>query len=167
MFKKEQGVKTLLYVIYLIPVTIIIRVLTSYGNSLYNLRQIVEILYLILACSKFKFKKLLSGVGCILLITLYQLLSLQTRSLSFKTHENGFMVTQILTIDFYLLLYISKEVAIMDDSTWIFFGFTAWLYRIAGFIVGLFTFHPIKKSREWYEKGKAKEDARKAKKATK
>jgi hypothetical protein len=53
-----------------------------------------------------------------------------------------------------------------NDETLLFFGLTAWLYRVAGFIVGLFTFHPIKKSREWYEKGKAKEDARKAKKAT-
>ena len=55
----------------------------------------------------------------------------------------------------------------MDGGTWIIFGFTAWLYAVAGFIVGLFKLHPIKTAKEYYAKGKAKEDARKTKKANK
>ena len=56
----------------------------------------------------------------------------------------------------------------MNGGTWFFFGFTAWIYAVAGFFVGLFTFnHPIKKAKEYYAKGKAKEDARKTEKANK
>ena len=51
-----------------------------------------------------------------------------------------------------------------NDGTWIFIGFTAWIYAVAGFIVGLFKLHPIRTAKEYYERGKAKEDVRKAKK---
>lgn len=166
--QKDSGKRIWKHVFILLPFTIAIKVLTSkLKYDLGNLTILIEFIYTIIVISKFKLKKIPRALFMNVFILIYQAISLHTRSLQLKSYSNGFMVTQILTIDFYLLLYLHKEVANMDDSTWFFFGFTAWLYRIAGFIVGLFTLHPIKKSREWYEKGKAKEDARKAKKATK
>lgn len=157
-----------LWSLYLIPFGIVIRVInTIYSDNLGNLKALIEIIYLIIATSKFKISKIPRSIFCVLFVTIYQFISLQTRSMEIKSNNHGFVASQILNIDFYLLLYLHKEVSVMDGGTFIFFGFTAWIYRVAGFIVGLFTLHPIKKSREWYEKGKAKEDARKAKKALK
>ena len=55
----------------------------------------------------------------------------------------------------------------MGDGTLLFFGLTAWLYYVAGFIVGIFKFHPIRTAKEWYEIGKEKENARKTKRELK
>lgn len=55
----------------------------------------------------------------------------------------------------------------MNDGTWIFFGPTKWLYRWIGFHIGLFKGHPIKTADEWTARAEAKENARKAKRASK
>lgn len=167
MTNKEDGKGIWLYSIKLIPLTIIARYLSV---NIPKISFIIEIIYMTLAISKFKFRKIGKALLSNFFMIAYQIISLDTRSLNIKIHDCGFVACQILSIDLYILLYLHKEMEVNimgNDSTWFFFGFTAWLYRVAGFIVGLFTFHPIKKSREWYEKGKAKEDARKAKKATK
>lgn len=166
--QKEQGKKIWLYILCLLPFTIGIRLLTSiFAKELGMWTSIIEITYLILTTSMFKIKKLWKGLLAVLLLTVYEAISLQTRSLNVKSHANGFMITQILTIDLYLMLYITKEAIIMNDSTWIFFGKTAWMYAVAGFFIGLFTLHPIKKAKEYYAKGKEKENVRKAKRESK
>jgi hypothetical protein len=156
------------YTLFTLPIIIILRVITSiYEVEFGNMAVIIELFITIFVVSKFNLKKIPRGILVCVISIIYQAISMNMRSLELKAHTNGFMISQILSIDYYILLYLHKEVTIMNDGTLFFFGFTSWLYRVAGFIVGLFTFHPIKKSREWYEKGKAKEDARKAKKATK
>jgi hypothetical protein len=161
-FKSE-----LKYIILTAPLSIGLRLLTSiFVNELGNIASIIEIVYLLVITSKFKLNKMLRSLWIVLVTTLYQFISINTRSLELKAHELGFVATQILYIDYYLLLYLHKEVLLMNDGTFIFFGLTAWLYAVAGFIVGLFTLHPIKKAKEYYAKGKAKEDARKTKKET-
>jgi hypothetical protein len=163
---KKQGKEILIYLLKCLPLTIATRFISvRVGGSL---SSIIEIIFLIIILSRFKIKYIFKSVMIVLANTIYQAISLTMRSLEIKSHEYTYLVFLIFSIDYIILLYLHKEVAIMgNDGTWIFLGFTAWLYRVVGFIVGLFTFHPIKKSREWYEKGKAKEDARKAKKATK
>lgn len=159
--------EVILYLLITSPITILLRVLTSvFVNELGNVASIIEIIYLIVITSRFKINKLVRSLFIILFTTIYQLISINTRSLELKAHELGFVATQILYIDYYLLLYLHKEVSLMNDGTFIFFGLTAWLYAVAGFIVGLFTLHPIKKAKEYYAKGKEKEDARKTKKKT-
>lgn len=168
---KEQGSKVWLYLLKILPITIIYRILIiKFNNQIGNLSVLIDFLYLICVTTKLKLRKLPKSLLIILFNLIYQVISLQTRSMELKAHTFGFVEGQILNIDYYILLYLHKEMEVNkmgNDTTFLFFGFTAWLYRVAGFIVGLFTLHPIKKSREWYEKGKAKEDARKTKKATK
>ena len=162
---KEDGKKSALYILCCMPIFLITRILTSKGQILYEYSMYIEsIVALVLLC-KFKYKKIIPTIIVIILNIFYQKISTETRDLNFKGHgEFGFVAEQILCIDYYLLLYLSKEVCKMDGGTFFFFGLTSWLYAVAGFIVGLFTLHPIKKAKEYYSKGKAKEDARKTKK---
>jgi hypothetical protein len=168
--QKEQGKNIWKHVIMFIPLTILVKVCTTiFSSKLGNLTVLVELLYTIIVVSKFKKNKILKSLFINIFIIIYQIISLNMRSLQLKTYTNGFMVTQILTIDFYLLLYLHKEmeVNIMGDSTWFFFGITAWLYFLAGFIIGIFKLHPIKTAKEWYAIGKEKENARKTKRELK
>lgn len=156
------------YLLITSPITIAVRLLTSAFNSeLGSLLPIIEMIYLVAITSKFNIRKIPRAIFVVLFTTVYQVVSIQTRSLNLKAHRLGFIASQILYIDYYLLLYLHKEVSIMDDGTFIFFGLTAWIYAVAGFIVGIFTLHPIAKAKEYYAKGKAKEDARKTKKTSK
>jgi hypothetical protein len=155
--------KIVLYSLAVIPFGITIRVVdTIFTQQLGMWKSIIEIIYLIIATSMFKLKKIPRSIFCVLVITLYQFISLQTRSLEIKSNNYGFVANQILNIDFYIMMYLHKEVAIMDGGTFIFFGPTEWLYKVAGFIVGIFKGHPIQYARKYGAKGKAIEDARKA-----
>jgi hypothetical protein len=166
---KNCGKENIIYVLKILPITIIYRIISIYLGNIYSM--LIDLIFFLLATSKLDYKKFVRCIIIMLANIIYQIISLNMRSMELKIHTNGFIASQILSIDYYILLYLHKEMEVKnmfgDDGTFFFFGFTAWLYRLAGFIVGLFTLHPIKKSREWYEKGKAKEDARKAKKATK
>ena len=145
---KTEGKKLIIYIIKILPLTIIVRLLSIYLGG--TLSFILEFVYMMLATSKFNYKKFPKAIFTNLFIIIYQMISLNTRSLHFKNHKYGVIASQILSIDLYLMLYLHKEMEVNimgDDGTWFFFGFTAWLYRVAGFIVGLFTFHPMKKSR--------------------
>ena len=166
--QKDEGISIWSYLLKILPLTIGVRVLTSiFSSQLGNLTVLIEFLFLVLATSKFDYKKFIKGLICILFLTLYQMISLITRNIGLGTNTYGFIVDQILSIDLYLLLYLHKEVILMDSGTWLFFGLTAWLYAVAGFIVGIFKGHPIINAKKWYAKGKAKEDARSSKKKTK
>jgi hypothetical protein len=166
--QRDCGKKPFIYCLITLPLSIVVRILVSYLHKIIgNYAMIVDFMYLVLLTSKFNLRKILRAILINIINIIYQGISMNMRSITLKNTIHGDISEFILCIDYYILLYLHKEVAFMDGGTWFFFGFTAWLYRVAGFIVGLFTLHPIKKSREWYEKGKAKEDARKAKKATK
>lgn len=166
--QKESGKKPFVYCLKTLPLSILVRIFVSYLHGIIgNLAVFVDFIYLVLLTSRLNSKKFLKASIINIISVLYQGVSMNMRSLSLRNTIHGDISEFILCIDYYILLYLHKEVENMDGGTWFFFGFTAWLYRVAGFIVGLFTLHPIKKSREWYEKGKAKEDARKTKKATK
>lgn len=167
VYNKEETKKSVLYILLITPICILTRVLTSKGNILYNYSMIVEILFTLCVITKLNFRKIPKSILVILLNILYQMISLNTRSLNLKTHSYGFIGSQILSIDLYLLLYLSKEVARMDDGTWFFFGLTAWIYGVAGAIVGIFKLHPIRTAKEWYARGKEKENARKTEKELK
>ena len=166
--QKDKIKNTYKYVLITIPIIIFIRIITSiFENKLGNISIIIEFIITILIISKFKIKKIPRGIFICIISILYQIISLQTRNLNLKAHTYNFVASQILSIDYYILLYLHKEVSIMNDGTLFFFGLTSWIYYVSGFIVGLFTLHPIKKAKEYYAKGKAKEDARKAKKSSK
>lgn len=164
---KEDGKNILIYILKCLPLTIIVRLITTYIGG--ALSGILEVLFLIFVLSKFNYKKYFKSIIIILFNFIYQAISLTTRSLEVKSHEYSYLITLILTLDYFILLYLHKEteVNIMGDTTWILFGFTEWIYKVAGFIVGLFIFKPIKTARKWGEIGKAKEDARKAKRELK
>ena len=159
----------MIYCLILVPFNILIRRLTSiYEVELGNLAAVIELVYLVLVTSKFNWKKMLVSLVTNVFIIIYQIICLFTRSLELQAHTFNLVAELILSFDLYLLLILLREVAIMNGGTWFFFGFTAWIYAVAGFFVGLFTFnHPIKKAKEYYAKGKAKEDARKTEKANK
>lgn len=167
--QKKQGKDIWIYLLKLLPFTIFVRIATSNGNIFGNYRQIVEIIYLIIVTSCFKGRKSIKGIFTILFLTLYQYISLKTRSLDIQKTSYGFVAAQILSVDLYLMLYLHKEVEVrrMDDNTWIFFGLTAWIYGVAGAIVGIFKLHPIRTAKEWYARGKEKENARKTEKELK
>ena len=167
MIHRVKGKECYLYILYCMPLFLLTRFLTSKGQLLYNYSMIIEIIVTLIILCKFKYKKILSTFIVIFLNIIYQAISINTRSLELKTHSFGFVSTQILNIDYYILLYLSTEVLTMDDGTFFFFGLTAWLYYVAGFIVGIFKLHPIKTAREWYAKGKEKENARKTKRELK
>lgn len=165
--QREKAKDMWKYTLITIPIIIILRVFTSiFETNLGNIAVLIEFIFMVLISSKFKCRMILRSILIVLVSLVYQIISLQTRSVELQAHTHGFIVSQILSIDYYMLLYLHKEVAIMNDGTLLFFGLTAWLYAVAGFIVGIFTLHPIKKAKEYYAKGKAKEDARKTKKAT-
>lgn len=164
---QESGKKIALYVLFTMPLSIGVRVLTSiFSTQLGMFVAIIEIVYLVLLCSKFNYKKMPRAFIIVMLTTIYQMISQNTRSLPIKSHTTGFVANQIMNIDYYIMLYLHKEVVIMNDGTWIFFGPTAWLYAVAGFITGIFKGHPIKNAKSWYSKGLLKEDVRKAEKAS-
>jgi hypothetical protein len=153
----------------LIPFNVLVRWLTSlYEVELGNVAVIIELIYMCLITSRFKLKRLPRALFVNICIIIYQIISLQIRDLGLHAHTYGFMASQILSIDLYILLFLHREVSLMNDGTWFFFGPTKWLYTVVGFIIGIFTFkNPIKKAKEWAAKGQAKEDARKAKRALK
>ena len=164
---RKQGKEIWLYLLKILPLTVIFKVLiTYYSSSLGNISMVLEFIFLLLVITKLNYKKFLHASIVMICLIIYQGISLATRSLELKAHSYGFVVTQILSIDLYLLLYLHKEmeVNVMGDGTWFFFGFTEWIYGVSGFIVGIFIGHPILKYREYKMKGKAIEDARKAKK---
>lgn len=163
---RSKGKKAILYCLALVPLNVLVRVInTEIKQYIGGIVSIIEIVYLVLITSEFKFKKIGRGFIVILFFTLYQFLSLLVRDLEIKTHSYNLITELILSLDLYILLILHREVSFMDGGTWIIFGFTAWLYAVAGFVIGLFTLHPIAKAKEYYAKGKAKEDARKTKKA--
>ena len=166
---RSKSKKCLPYILILIPFNVLVRWLTSlYEVELGNVAAVIEIIYLILVTAKFKLKKIPRALFVILFLTVYQALSLFIRDLELQAHTHGFMASQILSIDLYILLFLHREVSLMNDGTWIFFGPTKWLYTVIGFIIGVFTFkNPIKKAKEWAAKAEAKENARKAKRASK
>lgn len=163
---KEQGKRILIYLLKCLPLTIITRFISvRVGGSTSSL---IEMLFLVVVLSKFKLKYIFRSIIVVLINTLYQAISLSMRSLEIKSHEYTYLVFLIFSIDYLILLYLHKEVTIMgNDGTWIFLGLTAWLYWLAGFIVGIFKLHPIKTARAWYEIGKEKENARKTKRELK
>jgi hypothetical protein len=163
---RTKGKKAILYSLAIVPLNVLVRVMTSrYELLLGNWAILIEFVYLMLVASKFNYKRFLRAIFVIGFLLLYQALSVMLRDYEIKSHQYGFIVSQILSIDLYILLLLHREVSFMNDGTWLIFGFTAWIYSVAGFIVGIFTGHPIKKAKEYYAKGKAKEDARKTKKA--
>jgi hypothetical protein len=164
---KCDGKPIIMYLLKILPITIIVRLLTTYVGG--NISNVLEIIYVIMVCSKLKLKKVPKAIIIIIFNLIYQIISLQTRSLNLKAHSYSYLVTLILPIDYFILLYLHKEmeVNIMGDTTWFFFGITAWLYWLAGFIVGIFKLHPLRTAREWYAKGKEKENARKTKRELK
>ena len=161
----EHGKKIGLYVLYTMPISIGVRVLTSvFSTQLGSLVALIEIVYLVLLCSKLNYKRMPRAFMIVMMTTIYQLVSQITKSVPIRLHKSGFVVNQIMNIDYYIMLYLHKEVVIMNDGTWIFFGRTARLYAVAGFITGIFKGHPIKNAKSWYSKGLLKEDVRKAEK---
>lgn len=165
---RDKGKKAILYCLALVPINVLVRVLTSlYEVELGNLAGLLEIFYLVLITTKFNYKKFLRGLFVVVFMVIYQGISVNLRNYEIKVHTYSLIVELILSIDLYILLILHREVALMNGGTWVIFGFTAWLYAVAGFIVGLFKLHPIKTAKEYYAKGKAKEDARKTKKANK
>lgn len=165
---KEQGKKVWLYLLKLLPLTILCRYISI--NIFPNVSALIEILFLILVLSKLKLKNITKSILIVLLNTLYQASSLIIRDLGLGSHDWTFVASQLLSIDYYIILYLHKEMEVNvmgNDGTWILFGFTAWLYGVVGFIWGIIWgifAGPIIKAKEWYAKGKAKEDARKTKK---
>jgi hypothetical protein len=138
---------------------------SRYELLLGNWAILIEFVYLMLVASKFNYKRFLRAIFVIGFLLLYQALSVMLRDYEIKAHTYSLIAELILSIDLYILLLLHREVSFMNGGTWLIFGFTAWIYSVAGFIVGIFTGHPIKKAKEYYAKGKAKEDARKTKKA--
>ena len=165
---RDKGKKAILYCLALIPLNILVRVMTSiYEIELGNMAILIEFCYLMLVSSKFKFNKLLRAIFIIGFLLMYEALSITLRDYQIKAHTYSLIAELILSIDLYILLLLHREVSFMNGGTWLIFGFTAWLYAVAGFIVGIFKGHPIKTAKEYYAKGKAKEDARKTEKAHK
>ena len=163
---KEDGKSALIYILKCLPITIIVRLFTTYVGG--NLSNILEIIYVTIIISKLKLRKIPRALLVVGINLLYQAISLSMRSLEIKSHSYTYLVFLIFSIDYLILLYLHKEVTIMgNDGTWFFLGFTAWLYYVAGFIVGIFKLHPIKTARAWYEIGKEKENARKTKRELK
>lgn len=161
----ESGKKIALYVLFTMPISIGVRVLTSvFSTQLGMFVPIIEMVYMILLTSKCNYKRFIRAFLISLMSIVYQVISQNTRSLPIKSHKTGFVANQIMYIDYYIMLYLHKEVVIMNDGTWFFFGPTAWLYAVAGFITGIFKGHPIKNAKSWYSKGLLKEDVRKAEK---
>ena len=157
-----------IYLIKLLPITIFMKVLTCvYAKELSYWAILIEFIYLTLVMSKCKIKLIFKSIGMNIFVILYQIISIITRSQQIQDSALNFVAGQILSIDLYLLLYLHKEVSKMDEGTWFFFGLTAWLYYVAGFIVGLFKLSPFKTAKEWYKKGKEKENARKTKRELK
>lgn len=167
---RKQGKEVWIYLLKLLPLTIVYKVITTqFLDVLGNLSALLDILYLVFSTSMFNFRKYFKALVQVFAYTLYQFISLQTRSLELQAHSYGFIATQLLSIDLYLMLYLHKEVEVrrMGDGTWVFFGLTAWIYGVAGAIVGIFKAHPIKTAKEWYARGKEKENARKTEKELK
>lgn len=165
---RDKGKKAILYCLLLVPLNVFVRIMTSiYAIELGNWAGLIEIGYLVLVSSKFNYKRFLRGLFVVVFMVIYQGISVNLRNYEIKVHTYSLIVELILSIDLYILLILHREVALMNGGTWVIFGFTAWLYAVAGFIIGLFTLHPIAKAKEYYAKGKAKEDARKTKKAHK
>lgn len=164
----EKGKKNYLYILCCLPIILLTRYFTSSGQMLYKYSLAIEFIITLLILSKLKIKNIPKSFLIICLNLIFQTISLSLRNLGFKGHNDlGFVAEQLLSIDYYILLYISKEVMSMDGGTFFFFGLTSWLYYVAGFIVGIFKLHPIKTARKWYAKGKEKENARKTKKELK
>lgn len=164
---KEDGKPILKYILKCLPLTIIVRLLTTYiGGGLSNL---IEIIFVIILLTRLKISKIPKSILVVIFNLIYQVISLNMRSLGIKSHDYTYIVSMIFTIDYLILLYLHKEmeVNIMGDTTWFFLGVTEWIYRVAGFICGLFIGHPIKLSRKWREIGKEKENARKTKRELK
>jgi hypothetical protein len=163
---RTKGKKAILYSLAIVPLNVLVRVMTSrYELLLGNWAILIEFVYLMLVASKFNYKRFLRAIFVIGFLLLYQALSIMLRDYEIKAHTYSLIAELILSIDLYILLLLHREVSFMNGGTWLIFGFTAWIYSVAGFIVGIFTRHPIKKAKEYYAKGKAKEDARKTKKA--
>lgn len=163
---RTKGKKAILYSLAIVPLNVLVRVMTSrYELLLGNWAILIEFVYLMLVASKFNYKRFLRAIFVIGFLLLYQALSIMLRDYEIKAHTYSLIAELILSIDLYILLLLHREVSFMNGGTWLIFGFTAWIYSVAGFIVGIFTGHPIKKAKEYYAKGKAKEDARKTKKA--
>lgn len=165
---RDKGKKAILYCLALIPLNILVRVMTSiYELQLGNWAGLIEILYLVLITTRLNYKKFIRGLFVVIFMVIYQGLSVNLRDYKIKVHTYSLIVELILSIDLYILLLLHREVSFMNGGTWVIFGFTAWLYAVAGFIVGIFKGHPIRTAKEYYAKGKAKEDARKTEKANK
>lgn len=166
--QKQEKKPVWIYILKLLPVTIGLKVFTCiFEKELGFWAMLIEFVYLTIVMSKFKPKHLLKSVFMNIMIIVYQLISQITKSQEIQDIALNFVAGQILSIDLYLLLYLSKEVSLMNEGTWFFFGWTEWLYAISGFIVGIFTGHPILKYREYRAKGKAIENAREAEKELK
>ena len=124
--QEQSGKKIWKYLLLTSPLTIGVRILTSvFVNELGNMAVLVELLYMLLITSKFNIKLICRALLINIVSILYQYISINTRSLELKAHELGFVATQILYIDYYILLYLHKEVCLMNDGTFFFFGLTA------------------------------------------
>lgn len=164
---KKDGKDTIIYILKCLPITILLRLTTIKIGG--NVGNFMEIIYVTLLLSKLKIRKIPKSLLIVIFNLIYQVISLNMRSLEIKSHEYTYLVFMLFSIDYLILLYLHKEmeVNVVGDGTWFFLGFTAWIYRVAGFIVGLFILKPIKTSQKWYEIGKAKENARKTKRELK
>lgn len=165
---KERNNKNWLFLLKLLPITIIVRLISIHIGG--TLSLILEFIFIVFVSCKFNLKKILKAIAITIFLLIYQGISLNTRSLDLKAHSFGFVASQLLSIDFYLLLCLHKEMEVKmmgNDGTWLFFGLTAWIYGVAGAIVGIFKLHPIRTAKEWYARGKEKENARKTEKELK
>lgn len=169
IINKSHGKENIIYVLKILPITIIYRIVSIYLGNIYSM--FIDLIFLLLVTSKLNYKKFGKCFILFFINVIYQIISLNMRSMDLKIHTNGFIASQILSIDYYILLYLHKEMEVEnmfgDDGTFFFFGLTAWLYYVAGFIVGIFKLHPLRTAREWYAKGKEKENARKTKRELK
>ena len=158
--------KSFLYILLMTLPSVAVRVTnTNIKPYVGNLVILIEFIYMIFATAKFKLKKVPRAIFINAFIIVYEALSVLLRDYEIKAHTYNLIAELILSIYLYILLILHREVSLMDGGTWFIFGFTAWLYAVAGFIVGLFKLHPIRTAKEYYAKGKAKEDARKTEKA--
>lgn len=163
-----KGKRAALYCICLIPFTVIVRLFTSYYETqLGNWAIWIEFIYMVIVMAQFNYRRIAESIFTNLFIILYQACSVLLRNYAITAHQYNLITELLLSLDYYILLILHREVAIMNGGTWFIFGPTAWLYAVAGFIVGIFKRHPIIIAKEYYAKGKAKENARKAKRANK
>ena len=93
---KEDGKTILKYIIKCLPLTIIVRFLSTYIGSIGG---IIEMLFVAIILSKFKFNKILKSIFIVLVSVIYQAISINMRSLNLKAHSYTYVASMILTTE--------------------------------------------------------------------